>query len=59
MIVVFDLGGPLLPYSLLRSAGKGRTPSQRRRHRYRYGHSHRRRRNVTVCPYTLIRCLAR
>ena len=58
MIVVFDLGGPLLAYSLLRSAGKGRTPSQRRR--YRYGHNHhRQRRNVTACPYTLIRCLAR
>jgi hypothetical protein len=60
MILVFDLGGPLLAYSLLRSAGmsavaalviSGVLPA--------LGHRHRQRRNVTARAYTLIRCLAR
>ncbi|HEY3648374.1 MAG TPA: hypothetical protein VGL33_10415 [Streptosporangiaceae bacterium] len=60
MILVFDLGGPLLAYSLLRSAGmsavvalviSGVLPA--------LGHRHRHRRNVTARAYTLIRCLAR
>jgi hypothetical protein len=60
MVLVFDLGGPLLAYSLLRSAGmsavvalviSGVLPA--------LGHRHRQRRNVTARAYTLIRCLAR
>ena len=58
MVLVFDLGGPLLAYSLLRSAGmsavaalviSGVLPAL----------GHRYRRNVTGRAYTLIRCLAR
>jgi hypothetical protein len=64
MVLVFDLGGPLLAYSLLRSAGmsavaalviSGVLPALGHRYRYR----HRQRRNVTARAYTLIRCLAR